>query len=75
ANRCEKEDYITLYIPEKIIGRGFWIKVRDLERSFYNATYIDCVRFIKKGAFDKVGGFDETLTGPEDWDFDRRVTG
>ncbi|MFA6329453.1 MAG: glycosyltransferase family A protein [Candidatus Micrarchaeia archaeon] len=62
-----------LYIPERIIGEGFWIKVRNFERSFYNATVIDCVRFVSRKAFDKVRGFDETMTGPEDWDFDKKI--
>lgn len=73
VEKCEKEGYVALYIPEKIIGKGFWIKVRDFERSFYNATVIDCVRFILREKFLGIGGFDETLTGPEDWDFDRRI--
>lgn len=70
---CEKQAAVALYIPERIIGGGFWIKVRDFERSFYNATCIDAVRFIRKDKFLEIGGFDETLTGPEDWDFDRRI--
>lgn len=73
VEKCKKERYVALYIPEKITGDGFWIKVRDFERSFYDATAIDCVRFVKKDEFLKIGGFDETLTGPEDWDFDRRI--
>jgi len=73
VNTCVKNDFIALYIPERIVGRGFWIKVRDFERSFYNATVIDCVRFVRKGKFLEIGGFDESLTGPEDWDFDRRI--
>jgi len=64
---------VALYIPERIIGKGFWVKVRDYERSFYTATPIDAVRFIRKDVFEKVGGFDENLTGPEDWDFDKKV--
>ncbi|MDP3731551.1 MAG: glycosyltransferase [Candidatus Omnitrophota bacterium] len=36
--KCESEGYIALYIPEMIMGNGFWIKVRNFERSFYNAT-------------------------------------
>ena len=64
--KCEKEGYIALYIPEKIIGGGFWIKVRDFERGFYTGTCIDAVRFIRKDKFQEVGGFDENLTGPED---------
>lgn len=47
--------------------------MRDFERSFYNATCVDCVRFIRRDRFLKVGGFDEELTGPEDWDFNRRI--
>ena len=73
-SKCEKEDYVALYIPERIIGNSFWIKVRDFERSFYNSTVMDCARFVRKDAFEKVGGFNESLTGPEDWDFDRRLT-
>lgn len=71
--RGENEDCIALYIPERIVGNSFWVKVRDFERSFYNATVIDCVRFIRKDKFLEIGGFDESLTGPEDWDFDRRI--
>ena len=63
----------AIYIPERVVGKGFWIRVRDFERSFYNATVIDCVRFMRKDLFLSVGGFDSSLTGPEDWDLDRRV--
>lgn len=73
VEKCENDSFIALYIPERIIGKGFWIKVRDFERSFYNATCIDCVRFVRRDKFLETGGFDENLTGPEDWDFDRRI--
>lgn len=73
-DKCENEDYDALYIPEKIIGNGFWMDVRDFERSFYNATCIDTVRFVRRDKFLETGGFDENLDfGPDDWDFDRRV--
>jgi glycosyltransferase involved in cell wall biosynthesis len=74
VEKCEKEGVVALYIPERIIGDGFWIKVRDFERSFYNATCIDAVRFVRRDKFLAIGGFDETLTGPEDWDFNRRIS-
>lgn len=45
--------------------------MRDFERSFYNTACIDAVRFVRKDKFLEIGGFDESLTGPEDWDFDR----
>lgn len=73
VDKCRSENLIALYIPERIIGKGFWIKVRDFERSFYNATVIDCVRFVRRDRLLSIEGFDESLTGPEDWDFDRRI--
>jgi glycosyltransferase involved in cell wall biosynthesis len=62
-----------LFVPEKIRGGGFWGSVRNLERSCYDGTAIDAVRFVRRDVFFEVGGFDESLTGPEDWDFDKRV--
>lgn len=67
------QEIVALYIPEKIIGRGFWGKVRGFERSFYDGTVIDAVRFIKKDKFVKAGGFDEILYATEDWDLDKRL--
>lgn len=64
---------IALYIPEKIIGKGFWIKIRNFEREFYNSTCIDAIRFVRTEIFREIKGFDESLLGGEDWDFDRRI--
>lgn len=74
-DKCKKDGLGALYIPEIIVGEGFWIKARNFERSFYNATVIDCVRFTRSDVFIYLKGFDESLSGPEDWDFDRRVRG
>ena len=71
--KCECDNVDALYVPERIVGDGFWIKVRDFERSFYTGTVIDAVRFVRRDIFLQVGGFDETLVGPEDWDFDRKI--
>ena len=74
VNRCKEDTKITgVYIPEIIIGTGFWIKVRRFERSFYDGTVIDAVRFVPKDSFQKVAGFDLRFTGPEDWDFDKKI--
>ena len=68
------KDYIALYIPEIVIGSGFWINVRNFERTFYTTTCIDAVRFVKKNEFKNINGFDELLDfGPDDWDFNRRI--
>jgi glycosyltransferase involved in cell wall biosynthesis len=58
-------------IPEKSVARTFWEKVKAFERSFYNNNgdqTTDAARFFRREAFEKVGGYDETITGPEDWD-------
>jgi len=52
---------------------GLWAEVRKFERN----TYIDddlivAVRFFTKKSWEAVGGFDETLYGPEDYDFHNR---
>lgn len=75
VTKCECDKVDAIYVPERIVGDGFWIKVRDFERSFYTGTVIDAVRFVRRDLFLQVGGFDETLIGPEDWDFDRKIRG
>jgi len=69
----KNKETIALYIPEKIIGRGFWGKVRNFERSFYDGTVIDGVRFVKRDKFLSAGGFDEKMYACEDWDLDKRI--
>ncbi|OGM33512.1 hypothetical protein A3D00_00060 [Candidatus Woesebacteria bacterium RIFCSPHIGHO2_02_FULL_38_9] len=60
-----------IIIPEKSIAKTFWEKIRAFERSFYNFEgdeVTDAARFFKREVFEKFGGYDETITGPEDWD-------
>ena len=73
VEKLENEEFLALYIPEIILGNSYWSRVRRFERSFYDGTVIDCVRIIRTDIFKKLGGFDETMTGPEDWDLDKRV--
>ena len=76
VNCCEADDKICgIYIPEFIVGKGFWINVRRFERSFYDGTVIDAVRFVPKTAVQQVEGFDLKNTGTEDWDFDKKIRG
>lgn len=50
-----------IIIPERSVGRSFWAKVRDFERSFYVGTEIESARFFRKELVDIVGGFDEDV--------------
>ncbi len=61
--------YDGLYIPEIITTKGWFGRLRNWERSFYTGTPIDTVRFVRKGC----PLFDETMNGPEDSDWDRKI--
>lgn len=50
-----------IIVPEKSIGKSFWVKVRDFERSFYSGTEIESARFFRKDLAEKVNGFDEDI--------------
>jgi glycosyltransferase involved in cell wall biosynthesis len=63
----------ALYVREVRAGTSWWIKVRNFERSFYDATCIDGLRVIKRSLLAQVGGYDENLFAAEDWDLDRRI--
>lgn len=71
--KARRENLSGLYIPEKVLGSGYWSRVRSFERGFYDGTVIDAVRFFRRDRALRIGGFDESLNGPEDWDFDRRL--
>ena len=62
--------YDSLYVPEIVVGKGLFGKIRNFERSFYNSTCIDAVRFVSRHYFTKVKGFDEKniAFAPDDWD-------
>lgn len=62
VNLIESDNKIGgIIIPERSVGNGFWVKVRDFERSFYNGSEIESARFFRKDLALKVKGFDEEV--------------
>lgn len=58
------ESYVRIggiVIPERSVGKSFWVKVRDFERSFYVGTEVESARFFRRDLAEKVGGFDENV--------------
>jgi GT2 family glycosyltransferase len=64
----------VLIIPEESFGKGFWARCKQLERSYYvGQDSIEAARFFERQVYLKVGGYNETMTGGEDWDLTNRV--
>lgn len=64
----------ALVLPEKSFGRGFWTKFKVFEREFYvGEENIEAARVFRKDLFNKFGGYDLSITGPEDWDLPLRM--
>ena len=61
-----------IYIPEVIKTKGLFGRLRNWERQFYTGTAVDCVRFVRRNICPL---FDESMSGPEDSDWDRRIEG
>lgn len=61
-------------IPEESFGQGFWAQCKKLERSFYNdVPWMQAARFFAKADFERLGGYDSTLTSGEDWELSQRI--
>lgn len=64
----------AIIIPERSFGEGFWSAVKAFERKINEGeAYFEAARFFLKSVVNEVGGYDEAITGPEDWDLPQRV--
>jgi glycosyltransferase involved in cell wall biosynthesis len=63
-------------IPEVSVGNTYWEKVQAFERSFYfsGSPNLEAARFFPSKLFHKLGGYDETISGREDWDLSESVS-
>lgn len=67
-------DCDAIIIPEMTVGKGFWVKVRRLERATYiGDTLFEAARFFRRNTFSDLGGFDEEMTGSEDYDLQAKL--
>lgn len=74
VSEIQKDNFAALIIPERSFGKGFWAKVKAWERELNEGeSYFEAARFFKKDIFWKYKGYDEKLTGPEDWDLPKRI--
>lgn len=78
VEKAEEEKASAVVIPDHIsVGIGFWANCRALEKACYIRNKIDhrieAARFFLKDIFWAMGGYDESVTGIEDWDLSHRV--
>ena len=73
--KCEEEGYDAVVLPEISVGKGFWTDCRKLEkRAYLNDRHMEQAnRFMKKGVFDAIDGYDETFFGAEVFDIHQRI--
>lgn len=70
----QKMNVKILTIPETTVGQGLIALIRRFEREMYlGDTNYEVPRFFDKDIFFEYKGYDEKLTGPEDYDLPFRM--
>lgn len=65
---------LAVSIPERTVGPGFWTACRALERSCYlDDPSLFNPRLLRRDLLLGMGGFAETMAGPEDTDLRHRL--
>lgn len=76
AKICSVDAQIAgVIIPERSVGCGFWVRVRDFERSFYSDSVIESARFFRRKCVLDVGGFDDRYIFYEESTLHQRIKG
>jgi glycosyltransferase involved in cell wall biosynthesis len=72
---CETRKLDALIVPEVSVATTYWGRCRALEKlTFLGDPFMEVAnRFMRRSAYDTVGGFDEGLMAGEDFDFFERL--
>jgi glycosyltransferase involved in cell wall biosynthesis len=63
-----------IIIPEESTTENFWSTVRAFERSFFEGDLtIEAARVFRRDDFERLGGYDVSLLGCEDWAFAEKL--
>jgi len=75
VSKCTIEGFDAVCVPNTSDASvGYWAAVRKLERDCYAGDLLNvAARFIRKDAFETIGGFDENLVAGEDYDLHNRL--
>lgn len=67
------EKYDALIVHEEDITKGFWSKCKAFERRCYwGNDKIESARVVKRSVFEKVGGYDESVSSGEDFNIHKK---
>ncbi len=74
VSHIKSSKHKALIIPERTVGEGFMSKIRSFEREMYvGDPTVEVARFFDKKVFNEFHGYDESLTGAEDYDLPYRM--